>query len=161
MRSLQVFFLLLIGGILIGSCRNKAVEYNNNLVKIQQEVLPKVEEFAKNWSEKADSSNLQNILPEATKMVMLLNQKIAEVNSLPSFQNGQDLKNAIIAQFEFQKNMCFKLGRLGDSSITTEEKTSIDDEFLKTGALADSITRRVIEAQKEFAKKNHFTLQNK
>ncbi len=160
MKRLKQIGLLISLACVFASCHNKAVDYNNSLVKIQQGVLPQVQEFAKKCST-VDSSNIHNILPEATKMVQLLDQKIAEVNILSIVDGGQNLKNAIIDQLEFERNLCYKLGRLGDPSVTPEEKASIEQEFVNNTPDADKITRRVDEAQKDFAEKNHFPLKNK
>lgn len=143
------------------SCQNKAVEYNNQLVKIQQEVLPRVQEFAKKWSGNVDSSNLSKIVPEAAMVVELLNQKIAQVNLLAIVKDGEILKNAIIDQLEFQKQQCYKLGRLADSTVPAKEKASIEQELINNAPDADKITRKITETQKDYAKNNHFTLQNK
>ena len=146
---------------IISSCNNQAVEYNNALVKIQLGVLPQVQSFAKKWSANVDSSNMHNILPEAKQIVQLLDQKIAALTTLPVVEGSQNLKTAIQDQLEFERNLCYKLGRLGDPNVTSEEKAAIEAEFIKTAPDADRITARVTETQKEFAQKNHFTLQNK
>ena len=161
MKSFTKLAILIWVVFFFSSCHNKAVDYNNALVNIQQQVLPKVREFAKKWSSNVDSSNLHYILPEATGIVKILNQKISEVKSLPIVPGGENLRDAIVEQLEFQKNLCLKLGSLGDSAVTLEEKASIEEGFDKTPAEVDRITRRVNETQKEFAEKNHFTLQNK
>ena len=161
MKRFIRYSLILGLSFLFASCNNKAVNYNNALVKIQQAVLPQVQEFAKKWSANVDSFNLHNLLTEAGTVVHLLDQKMAEVNTLPVVEGGQDLKNAIIDQLQFERNLCYKLGRLGDPSVTPEEKASIELEFSKNEPDADRITRRVNETQKDFSEKNHFTLQNK
>ena len=161
MKLFQTIGMTSILLLLLSSCQNKALDYNNDLVKIQQGVLPQVQDFAKKWSTNVDSTNLQNIKPEADTIVQLLNQKIAEVNVLPVVENGQDLKNAILDQFKFEKNICYKLGRLGDPQVSADEKATIAQEFATSSEDADKVTNRVTETQKAFAEKNHFTLEKK
>ena len=161
MKLFQTIGLTSILLLLLSSCQNKALDYNNNLVKIQQGVLPQVQDFAKKWSTNVDSTNLQNIKPEADKIVQLLDQKIGEVNVLPEVENSQDLKNAILDQLKYQKNICYKLGKLGDPQVSADEKEAIAKEFATSSEDADKVTNRVTETQKAFAEKNHFTLEKK
>ena len=90
-----------------------------------------------------------------------LDQKIAELNVLPVVASGQDLKNAILDQLKFEKNICYKLGRLGDTQVSADEKEAIAKEFATSSDDADRVTNRVTETQKAFAEKNHFTLEKK
>ena len=147
--------------IICSSCNNKGVEFNNQLVKIQQQALPQVEVFAKKWSANVDSTNLKNIKPEAEKIVLLLDHKIGELNALPEYKNGHDLRIAILDQLTFEKDICSKLGRLGDSLVSDEEKEAIGKSFAASSQDAERVTKRVTETQKAFAAKDHFSLESK
>src|SRR5438477_7185388 len=89
-----VFFLLTFTLL---SCKNKAVDFNNSLVKIQQSVLPQVQAFAKKMEQTSKGTiTLKELEPEAKNLVDLLDKKIFETQALPTVEGGEELKNAII-----------------------------------------------------------------
>jgi len=47
MKKMKLLGLGILFLSILTACKNKAVDYNNSLVKIQQSVQPQVQEFAK------------------------------------------------------------------------------------------------------------------
>ena len=148
--------------MILTSCQNKAVDYNNNLVKIQQSVQPQVQEFAKKMQKTGDGTvTLKDLEADANTLVALLDKKIAEINAVPAIEGGEDLKAAIVDQLKFERNICYKTGRLGNDQVTEEEKAAITAEFMNSEAEAKKLEARVLETQKKFAEKNNFKLETK
>lgn len=157
----QAGIFLLIFSILV-SCKNKAIEFNNNLVKIQQSVLPQVQAFAKKMEQTSKGTiTLKDLSADAKKMVVFIDKKIAEASALPVENGGEDLKNAIIDQLKFERNICYKTGVLGNEQTSEEEKNVITQEFMSSEADGQKLEERVTQTQKEYAKKNNFKLEKK
>lgn len=145
---------------LITSCKNKGVDFNNSLVKIQQSVQPQVQDFAKKMEQTGNGSiTLKSIEGDAKTLTELLDKKIAEITAVPTMEGGEDLKNAIVDQLKFERNICYKTGRLGNDDVTEEEKSAINTEFQNSGSEAKRLEQRVSETQKKFAEKNNFKLE--
>ena len=154
----RVFFLF----VCMSSCQNKAADFNNALVNIQKSVLNEVQEFGKKMKQvSADSFPSTNIKPQADSISLFIDGKIREAENLPAPENGENLKEAILKQLAFEKDILTKIGRLALPDLSQEERTLIETEFLSSQDKAKALEDSVKAAQEAFAKKNNFTLRDK
>lgn len=160
MKKIKLLGLGILFLSMLTACKNKAVDYNNSLVKIQQSVQPQVQEFAKKMEQTGNGTiTLKSLESDAKSLVDLLDKKIAELNAVVAVEGGEDIKNAILDQLKFERNICYKTGRLGSDNVTEEEKSAITTEFMNSEAEAKRLEARVAETQKKFAEKNNFKLE--
>lgn len=144
------------------SCNNKAVDFNNGLVNIQKSVLEEVRSFkGKIQKVNVDSLPLTNIKTEAERIALFINNKINEAKNLSALKEGENLKDAILKQLQFEKNIVEKIGRLAEPDISKEEKMQIETEFLNSQNKANELEANVHAAQEAFAKQYKFKLENK
>ncbi len=76
-------------------------------------------------------------------------------------KGGESLKAAILNQLQFEKDIVSKIGRLSEPTISQDEKTAIETDFLNSQHKADALEDSVRVAQETFAKMNKFTLEEK
>ena len=92
---------------------------------------------------------------------MYIDTKIIEAQNLYTPQGGENLKNAVLKQLEFEKEIVNKIGRLMRSDISKEEKAQIEIELLSSTEKATVHESNVHLAQETFAKQHDFKLQKK
>lgn len=144
------------------SCKNKAVDFNNSLVNIQKSVLIEVQDFSKKMKKiTLDSFPAANVKTEAEKITSFINNKINEARNLTEPKDGEKLKEAILKQMDFEKDIVSKIGRLAEQGISKEEKTQIETDFLNSQTKANELAADILAAQEAFAKKYKFKLENK
>ncbi len=160
--GMKKYLFLVFAFFTLFSCTNKAVDFNNDLVKIQKSVLIKVQEFGKKMQQvNPDSLASPKIKSDASEISAFIEGKINEAHDVPAPKDGENLKDAIISQLGFEKNIVEKIGRLADTAISKEEKRQIETEFLASGQKATELESRVREAQESFAKQHKFNLEAK
>lgn len=144
------------------SCGHKAVVFNDDLVNIQKSVLSEVKRFSEKMQNlDIDSLSRSSVKSESDQIVIFINNKIKEAESLEVPKNGNNLQSAFLNQFQFEKDMVGKIGRLADSSVAKEEKNQIEIEFLNSQEKARAIEVEIHNAQEAFAKEHKFKLENK
>ncbi len=157
-KSLYIFLTI----FLFSSCKNKAIDFNNGLVNIQKSVLKEVQDFGKKMKEvNVDSFPANNVKKEAGKITSFISNKINEAQNLSAPKDGENLKEAILKQLQFEKDIVSKIGRLAESDISNDEKMQIETEFLNSQNKATELEDSVRAAQEAFAKEHKFKLANK
>lgn len=155
-----IYFLLIFSAL--SSCKNKAVTFNNNLIGVQKEVLTQVQDFGKKVEQvNMDSLQTSNLKADAEKIALYIDTKIIEAQNLYTPKGGENLKNAVLKQLEFEKEIVNKIGRLMRSDISKEEKAQIEIELLSSTEKATVHESNVHLAQEIFAKQHDFNLQKK
>lgn len=146
----------------VSACGHKAVDFNDDLVNIQKSVLSEVKAFSEKMQYRdLDSLSQSSVKSESDLIVIFINNKIKEAESLEALKDGKNLQSAILNQLQFEKDIVGKIGRLADSSITKEEKNQIEKEFLNSQEKAKAIEVEIHNAQEAFAKEHKFKLENK
>jgi hypothetical protein len=146
----------------VASCGHKAVTFNDELVNIQKSVLQEVKGFSEKMQYRdIDSLSRSSVKTESDQIIIFINNKIKEAESLEAPKDGKNLQSAFLNQFRFEKDIVGKIGRLADSSITKEEKIQIETEFLNSQEKAKAIEADIHNAQEAFAKEHKFKLENK
>lgn len=155
-----IYFLITFNALY--SCKNKAVTFNNSLIGIQKEVLTRVQDFGKKVQQvNMDSLEASNLKADAEKIALYINTKIIEAQNLNTPRGGENLKNAILKQLEFEKDMVSKIGRLMRADISKEEKAKIEMELLSSKEKAMVHESNVHLTQEAFAHQHDFKLQKK
>ena len=157
-KNLYLFILLFC----FSSCRNDAVDFNNSLVNIQKIVLKEAQDFGEKMKEVSiDSFTAANVKTEADKIVVFINNKINEAQKLVAPKDGEILKEVILKQLDFEKDIVSKIGRLAEPDVSKEEKVQIETDFLSSQTKANKLAADVLAAQEAFAKQYKFKLKNK
>ena len=155
-----IYFLLIFSAL--SSCKNKAVTFNNSLIGIQKEVLTQVQDFGKKVQQvNIDSLGASNLKMDAEQIALYIDTKIIEAQNLDTPRGGENLKNAVLNQLGFEKNIVSKIGRLMRADISKEEKAQIEMELLSSKEKATVHESNVHLAQETFAKQHDFNLQKK
>jgi hypothetical protein len=155
-----IYFLLIFSTF--SSCKNKAVTFNNNLIGVQKQVLTQVQDFGKKVEQvNMDSLQTSNLKADAEKIALYIDTKIIEAQNLYTPKGGENLKNAVLKQLEFEKEIVNKIGRLMRSDISKEEKAQIEIALLSSTEKATVHESNVHLAQEFFAKQHDFNLQKK
>lgn len=157
-RMKKLLYLFFISFCLL-SCKNKAADFNNNLVNIQRSVLKEVQVFGKEMTEPNDSLAAHRIQPRSEEIALFIDDKIKEAQKLTAPSDGESLKNAIIMQLQFEKDIVGKIGRLTQQSIPNEERLQIETDLLSSQNRAQSLEDSIRIAQEVFAKQYKFKLE--
>lgn len=158
-KKLLYFFVIIF---CFSSCKNKAADFNDNLVNIQKNVLNEVQDFGRKMSSiSVDSLPLYNVKPETEKITLFISNKINEAQNLVVPKDGENLKQAILTQLQFEKDIVIKIGRLAEPDISEDEKMQIETDFLSSQKKAAALEANVRAAQETFAKQYKFKLENK
>jgi len=157
-RSFLFLFILFFS---FSSC-NKAVNFNNKLVEIQKSVQQEMKDFSiKTQNKHPESLSAESLKMSAEKATGFINDKIKEAEDLLVPKNGGDLKEAIINQLKFEKEIVEQIGRLSDPQLSAEEKAQIETGFLNSSEKAKVLEEKVRSSQEAFAKEHEFKLENK
>jgi len=160
MARVKAFLLLVIVFCCLSSCKNKAVEFNNRLVNIQKSVLGKVNDFGIKMREiKADTVPDIKIKAQVEEVTAFIDNKIKKTKNLLVPKGGGDLKEAILKQLQFEKEVIENIGRLADPQLSEEEKTQIETGFLSSKEKAIELEANVRAAQEAFSRQNQFKLE--
>lgn len=156
-KILRAFILVCF----FSSCQNKAVKFNNELINIQQNVLKEVQGFGQKMQGiNADSLPFSNLKSEAEKVSLFINNQTKVVKNLSAPDGGDSLKAAIINQLEFEHDIVEKIGKLAGSTLTENEKSKIENEFLTSGEKAAELEANIKSAQEAFSREQKFRLKN-
>ena len=154
-RLLCLFFI----SFCLLSCKNEAADFNNKLVNIQRSVLKEVQVFGKEMTEPNDSLAAHHIQPRAEKIALFIDDKIEEAQKLNVPSGGENLKNAIIMQLQFEKDIVGEIDRLTQQSIPNEERLQIETDLLSSQHRAQSLEGSIRIAQEVFAKQHKIKLE--
>lgn len=161
MAIFRNFLFLFILFSWLSSC-NKAVNFNNKLVEIQKSVQKEMKDFSGKMQDKElDSLSDESLKISSEKATGFIGDKIKEAENLLVPKAGGDLKEAILNQLKFEKDIVEKIGRLSDPKLSAEEKAQIETEFLSIGEKAKVLEAKVHAAQEAFAKEHQFKLEEK
>ncbi len=141
------------------SCSNGALQFNNKLVEIQKQVEPKFTAFGNKMEAIGDSSNFKDLKSDAIGLISFIDAKTNEMMELKTPKGGEDFKNSLIDQFKFVKNIAQKCIILGNDTTSAETKMAIGMEFMNSEKEANELENNTIKAQKTFADKNGFKIQ--
>jgi hypothetical protein len=158
MKRLFIPVTLLLA-IVFFSCSNGALQFNNKLVEIQKQVEPKFTAFGNKMEAIGDSSNFKDLKSDAVSLISFIDTKTNEMMELKTPKGGEDFKNSLIDQFKFVKNIAQKCIILGNDTTSAETKMSIGMEFMNSEKEANELENKTIKAQKDFADKNGFKIQ--
>lgn len=160
MKKLHTALSLFLLIILLTSCAgNKARQFNNDIVAIQQSVLPAVENFGTRL-QKTDSVAIAPaaIVKEADSLSKILAQKINDLNKLQAPVGGEAFKTSVIKQMEFQHELCNNLSVLFNEKTSDDEKNKIVDKLKDVEADGKKLVEKMEDEQKAFADKFKLTI---
>lgn len=144
------------------SCNNRAISFNNSLVKIQKSVLMKVQEFGdKMQTIPADSLPHTDMKSHSERVAFFIDQKINEAENITAPKNGEELKAAMLNQLKFEKDIVEKIGNLASTNILNEEKAKIETALMNSEIKAKKLEANIHAVQEAFAEKHKFKLENK
>lgn len=157
------FFLYLLLLASCGSSSEKAIQYNDKLIAIQDSVVPKEEAFMNSldsnaeWIQRAHAQllNQVNLSIAATQRLGAFHGKDEYITTASTFLNTY--KNVV--ENEYRKMM-----RIASKNI---EDISPEDDSLYTQSLKEAsgkimkATEALVSAQKAFAQENKFQLEDR
>jgi hypothetical protein len=140
-------FYAFVVAISISGC-NRAANFNNKLVKLQQEVSNRIGEFNQKHKDlEAGKLSYSLFNMEVEKTADFINSKIEKAQELLVVNKEAELKSAVINQFEFQKEIVEKIGEFSNPAISQEKKDSLQPDLLSSKSKARQLRRKVIESQ--------------
>jgi len=159
--QLSFFLILLISAC--GSNSEKAIQYNDKLIALQDSVVPKEEAFMNSLD-----SNAGWIQKTHEQLLQQVNQSLKATERLGPF-NGQNeyLTTATVFLTTYKnvvENEYRNMVRIASKNL---EDISMEDDSLYTKCLKDAsgkimkATEALVDAQKEFAQENKFQLEDR
>ena len=154
--------LLLAGSAGAQSIRfEKAVEYNDFIVRQQTKVGEAIKDFITVFTETSDSTKIQE---SRNKIAIEADSAVARVKRLVSFQGDTAFKQSSIRLYRFYASIArVEYDQIVRVSYNKSKKA--EDIQKEIGAIVQDITERekkvdadFVQAQKAFAAKHQFTL---
>lgn len=154
------WFILIVLLTVFISCKNKAANFNNELVTIQKKVLKEVGIFGEKLQQThADTVELAILRMDGKKVIHLIESEIKRVQNLDTPRKAENFKQAVLNQLEFQKDLVNKIRLMTNVSITENERQCIEMDLAKSLEVANQKERNVRDAQEAFAKENNIKLE--
>jgi hypothetical protein len=145
-------FYAFVFAMSISGC-NRSANFNNKLVKLQEEVSNHITEFNKKEKElEAGKLSYSSFKVEAEKTVDFINKKIEKAQELLVVKKEAEFKSAVINQFKFQKEIVEKIGEFSNPGISQEKKDSLQLQLLSSKNKAQQLNQKLIESQKALFK---------
>lgn len=152
---LSISFLLLFT-----SCSNNYVDFNDKLVEIQKQVLPKFKALTENMaSGLEDTTKVVAILAEADVLQKFTKAKVTEMNKLVVPSGGERLKSAFSAQFQFVLDLIVNLKKINNKALPESEVINAANWMVNFGKLNENLHNELVAAQQAFAKDKGFKIQ--
>ncbi len=152
-----------MGSLVLASCGNnqkQAVVYNNNLVKIQQEVAAETPKFNQ-LLQAADSAEAYKLLADLSTYIGDEQKKAAvlqfdgdDFGMKAALLEGFDFFRKVLAE-DFKKLLGLRFARPAPADAR-QQVQQIVHTIQQQGAMVD---KKFVRAQKQFAKKYNITLQ--
>ena len=139
----------------LSACQNKAIDFNNKVAEILTAVMPKVQALANKISTNTDTTNegAAKLGTEAKGLVKELQDKLSELKTLDVPAGGEEFRDAVVGQFNYQINYCSNYSKFVDSTSSDEVKQAALSAILRQAQTADSVLESMLNAQKKFAQK--------
>lgn len=145
----NIFSLLLISIILVSCGTQDALNFNNKLVAIQNEVI------REGTLLKAGGTQDIKKLEKAKEFVKT---KIQEIKDLKGPSDAEAFRNAMVDDLQFVYNIYDLTVKMLDSKTPDDEKQKLAAQILKMDAEADKYDNKMLEEQRKFAKKYNIEL---
>lgn len=165
MKKFFVPFIAVL--ILLAGCKGsnkKAFEFNEKLAAISSTLYSKGKEFGTELQPAMQSNDFSKLSAISASLNKFIDEKLTELKDTKDVGGSEKLRSAMIEFLDFEKGMikdAFEpFGKLNENS-TEEEKQAAVQNLVKMSADEGKYLTRVQEAQKEFAAKNGFKVEEK
>lgn len=166
MRKLILPVLAIL--FLLTSCKNsstkKAFEFSESLTAISATLQSKGKEFGTELQSAMQSGDFSKLDAISASLTEFISGKQAELKTTKDIGGSEKLRTSMIEFLEFEKQMIedsfLPFGKLNANS-TEEEKQAAIQNMMKTTEDEGKYLLKVQEAQKEFAAKNGFRVEEK
>ncbi len=148
---LIAFFALL----LITSCSSNYIDFNNQLVESQKEVLAKYNTFI-GKANLQDTSMNNALALEAIEVGKLIDLNLKEANAIKVPSGGEKLHKSFVDEFAAMKESIDYYKTMYDSKSTEEEIVKATQWYEKNGNNIATIEEELLKNQKQFAKDKNF-----
>ena len=157
----KVFFSLLAVIAIMTSCGGiNAVDYNNKVVEIQNNIVKEATRFSNEVQKVAQTRDFSSIRVEADSSLAVIDAEVAKLKEMDAPSGGEEFKEAVIKAFESYKNV-FEKGAAASTfteSTTQEELIKYVNDFTAAVNESTELENQAKEAQKAFAEKHGITV---
>lgn len=139
-----------------------AIDYNDYLVSITDTLYQLGQQWGDQFNTAYQSKDFKSLTPVRIKIEQFASRKFLEVTTMKDMYGSEKLRAAMLEFLAFEKIMIAEhftaLEKLNSSSTDDEVKKGL--EVLTTDSKSEAVAlKRVNEAQREYAQKNGFTIE--
>jgi hypothetical protein len=139
-----------------------ALQFNDYLVSITDTLYMYGKEWGDQFNVANESKDFTSLSPKRTKIEEFAAKKFLEVTTMKDIKGSEKLRAAMLEFLAYEKLMISEhfipMEKLNSSSTDDDIQKHLDD--LSTAGKTESIAlKKVSDAQKEYAKKNGFTIE--
>lgn len=152
---------------LLSACKSnnkKAFEFSESMTAISATLQSKGKEFGTELQPAMQSNDYSKLAAISSSLDEFISGKLAELKSKKDFSGSEKFRTSMIDFLDFEKQMIQEafvpFGKLNASS-TEEEKQAVIQNLMKLTEGEGKYLLKVQEAQKEFAAKNGFRVEEK
>jgi hypothetical protein len=146
--------------------QNKAIDYNNSLVDVQEKVADKVNEFI-DLITLVDSLNYNMVHDKRKEVLTSIDKGILEVKEIGSFGKSEDFKNKLLSVFNAYKSGIENEYTTKANFLLLPLEEQTDDQYNETEEIAyvaDSLIGiaedNFIQAQEVFSQSYNLVLED-
>lgn len=139
------------------SCKSgPAFEYNQELVKIENSLLPEVENASKKISAYIESGNFDSMAHISSNMVTIMDQKIEQVRKMPApeAKEAEKFKKGYINYFEYMRSIYVSY-----KNFATEQSEENRQKMMSVENRRNLVIAELQEVQRQYARANGFKME--
>ncbi len=142
------------------SCKSKAFEYSQAIVKLETDLRPTLQSGEESMKVLFESKNYDSMAIVSGQMESAVDDKLQELKKMevPAVEHGQKFKNAAVQYFEFLKSMYTTYKEFAKS--TEEQRESERQKIVEMTGRFKKETEELQAVQKEYAKANGFRIES-
>ncbi len=159
MRFNYIFALVIVCSII--SCKSKeAFDYNQFLVKMENDIAKDIEFTENKVKEHANSGAYDSISVVSARMKRIIQGKIDEINmkKLPDAKNAAEFRTAYVDYFRFMQQVYESYEEYGDQA-TEDGRIQASQKVVDVTGRKDEVVAKIKEVQRQYAKGNGFKLE--
>jgi hypothetical protein len=144
------------------SGQKNALDFNNKIANITLANQDKWKELGQEINIAQQSHDYTKLSGMTTDLISFLDQKIAEVDAMKIPESTEDLKNATLDFLKFDRSIAEEKAKpytKMNEQTTPEEFKNVTQALFAQANLEEPYHTKMIEAQRAFAKKNGFRIE--
>jgi hypothetical protein len=143
--------------VLLSSCGNNSIDFNNKLVAFQKELDTKYTTFSSAASTETDSISAST-LSKADSLINFTEGKMKEINAMNVPKGGDKLQKAFLKQFAHVVEEIKSYKAMYDMKLSDADRAKAAQFVQDSEKSAQNIGDELISAQRQFAADKNFKI---